>query len=99
MKNINMKGNSLMIWNMDGALKTILMGRLMKGNLLMGNNKGKELIGILMVHIIKDNGVTPLNMEKEYIEKEILSMTANGGRENQKDKENLSMDQHMLGNS
>ena len=73
---------------MDGALKTILMGRLMKGNLLMGNNKGKELIGILMVHIIKDNGVTPLNMEKEFIEKEILSMMAIGGRETLRDKEN-----------
>ena len=73
---------------MDGASKTILMERLMKGNSLMGNNKGKELIGILMVHIIKDNGVTPLNMEKEFIEKEILSMMAIGGRENLRDKEN-----------
>lgn len=81
---------------MDGALKTIPMGPLMKESLLMVNNKGKELIGILMVHIIKDNGVTQLNMEKEFIGKVILSMMANGGQENLKDKENLSMDQLML---
>ena len=71
------------------VLKIIQTVPPMKENLSMGNNKGKERIGTLMVHTIKANGSTQLNMGREFIEKEILSMMANGDQVNQKDKASL----------